>query len=55
MNGKVLKKILLNYKKNKIKNIGVSVYNKYELENILKVFKPDVVAISVKYFFSIIR
>ena len=49
----IVKKILLNYKKkNKIKNIGVSVYNKYELENILKVFKPDVVQFPLNIFFQ---
>ena len=40
---KILKKILHNLKKRGlIKNIGVSVYNKYETDNILKVFTPDI-------------
>ena len=44
-------KLLLNYKKRKkIKKIGVSVYNKFELENILKVFKPDLVQFPYNIF-----
>jgi aryl-alcohol dehydrogenase-like predicted oxidoreductase len=50
---KSVKKILFDYKKKKkIKNIGVSVYNKHELENILKVFKPDVVQFPLNIFFQ---
>ena len=44
-------KLLLNYKKSKkIDKIGVSVYNKLELENILKVFKPDLVQFPYNIF-----
>ena len=50
---KIIEKILIDYKlKKKIKNIGVSVYNKYELESILKVFNPDVVQFPLNIFFQ---
>ena len=50
---KIVEKILIDYKlKKKIKNIGVSVYSKYELENILKVFNPDVVQFPLNIFFQ---
>lgn len=52
-NWKDIKRILLDYKLKKIvKNIGVSVYNRYELDNILKVFIPDVVQFPLNIFFQ---
>ena len=45
-----LKKII-EYKKNKlIKNIGFSVYNKFEVKNILQEFKPDILQFPYNVF-----
>ena len=42
---------LLDFKKNKIVNkIGVSIYEKKELEDILKIFKPDIVQCPINIF-----
>lgn len=50
-NWKDVHKILLDYKKKGlIKHIGVSIYTKYELKNILKIFKPDVVQFPYNVF-----
>ena len=47
----IVYKILLSYKKkNRINNIGVSIYNKKEIEDILKVFKPDIVQFPYNVF-----
>ena len=42
---------LLDFKKNKIVNkIGVSIYEKKELEEILKIFKPDIIQCPINIF-----
>ena len=42
---------MLSYKRNGyIKKFGVSVYSIYELENILKIFTPDIVQFPVNVF-----
>ena len=42
---------LLDFKKNKIvKKIGVSIYEKKELEEILKIFKPDIIQCPINIF-----
>jgi glutamate-1-semialdehyde 2,1-aminomutase len=48
---KIVKEVLLSYKRNGyIKKFGVSVYSIYELENILKIFTPDIVQFPVNVF-----
>ena len=42
---------LLDFKKNKIVNkIGVSIYEKKELEEILQIFKPDIIQCPINFF-----
>ena len=42
---------LLDFKKNKIvKKIGVSIYEEKELEEILKIFKPDIIQCPINIF-----
>ena len=43
----ILKTLNLLKKQNKIKKIGVSVYEVEELKKILKVFKPDIIQIPI--------
>jgi len=48
---KIVKEVLLSCKRNGyIKKFGVSVYSIYELENILKIFTPDIVQFPVNVF-----
>ena len=47
----IVKKILDQYKKKGlIKKIGISVYTRFELENIIKVFKPEIIQFPLNIF-----
>ena len=48
---KIIYNCLLKFKKNKIiKKIGISVYNKNEVDQCLKIFKPDMVQFPLNIF-----
>lgn len=50
---KIVFKVLNQLKKKKIvKKIGVSIYNTFELENILKVFTPDIIQLPLNVFYQ---
>ena len=48
---KIIHKELKKFKKKGLINkIGISVYNRYELDNILKIFTPDIVQFPLNVF-----
>ena len=50
---KIVSKVLNKYKKkNLIKKIGISIYNTFELDNILNIFTPDIIQFPLNVFYQ---